>query len=296
MDATAHPPASIEKQVINAAGSGIDPMLAAIMGQGGFGGGNNNLLWILLLLFGRGGWGGFGGGAGACAGLTEQSIVTSKDVTAQLTAFQSWASTNAAQLAQQLCTSTASITAAVSALTPQMMSQFNAMQQSNSAAFGLVGQGINGLEKSLDTGFAATNLGICQTQNLIQSTACDNKTTTIAQANELSKQLAACCCENRLAIANQNALIERNTAAVQNQINMQTCEIKQSISTDGQATRALINDLRLAEVQEELNSTKAALSACQASANNASQLQTAVSTILAHCGCGGNGNGNNSRV
>lgn len=98
---------------------------------------------------------------------------------------------------------------------------------------------------------------------------------------------------------NQNALIERNTAALSNQINMQTCEIKQAISTDGQATRALINDLRLAEVQEELASTKAALAACQASANNASQLQTAVSTILSHCGCGGNGNGNgngNGRV
>lgn len=177
-----------------------------------------------------------------------------------------------------------------------MMSQFNAMQQSNAAAFGLVGQGINGLEKTLDTGFAATNLGICQTQNLIQSTACDNKTTTIAQANALSQQLAACCCENRLAISQQNALIESKTATLQNQINMQTCEIKQAISTDGQATRALINDLRLAEVQEELASTKAALAACQASANNASQLQTAVQTILAHCGCGGNGNGHGNSV
>jgi hypothetical protein len=112
---------------------------------------------------------------------------------------------------------------------------------------------------------------MCQTQNLINATSADSNFKNAQQFCDLAKQLAACCCENRLAIANQNALIERNTAAIQssaaahyaalaNQLNMQTCEIKSAISADGQATRALIQANETDRLRSELADAKVQIS------------------------------------
>lgn len=337
MDAATHTHSTeavpgIQKQVINTAGSGVDPMLLAMSGQGGMFGGNNCWLPLLFLLFGRGGFGGWGGGVNGQAGafaaeaVAAQSIVTPKDTNAQLAAFQNWAASNAQALATQICgidksicCSSRDIIAAVNALTPQMYQSFATLTQGMTQGFASQAQqacataaatnanitqtgnglmmsikdgffaaeksldaGINGIEKSLDTGFSQAAIAQCQTQNLINTTSCDNKTTTVLQANELSKQLAACCCENRLAIANQNALIERNTAAIQNQVNLQTCEIKQAIAADGQATRALINQNTLDQVRAELADAKAQLSNCQQNQALRATTDAQTAAILAH--------------
>jgi hypothetical protein len=321
MDTTTHPGIDTLK-IVNtipdaAASRGVDPLTAAMLGGGNrgglFGSGGNDIMSLLVGAFlfggrglgGLGGWGGVGpaaAGAGAFAAeaVAAQSIFTPKDTAAQLNTFQSWAQTNAATLAQQLCTSSANIISAVNGVNQQMFQAFVAQAQAQTAQLNnmqatLTAQetvnanainahintmednlnnDIHDVEKSISAGFSAGQLAECQTQNLVQSTAANTNQLTAMQFCQLARQLAECCCENRLAIANQNALIERNTAAVQNQasanyaalsnqLNMQTCEIKQAISSDGQATRALINDNRMQDLQAQLNDTKAALNNSQ---------------------------------
>jgi predicted transcriptional regulator len=122
---------------------------------------------------------------------------------------------------------------------------------------------INQVQSTIAAGFSAGQLSECQTQNLINMVGATN-TAAIQQAitsgnYALATQIANCCCENRLAIANQNALIERNTAALSNQINIQTCDIKSAIATDGQATRALLNDQRITDLESQLADQKSAV-------------------------------------
>ena len=277
-------------------------------GGGLFGGNGGGLLPLLIGAFLFGGRGGLLGGAGvgpagagafAAESVAAQSIFTPKDTSLQLSSFQNWAQSNATALATQLagidkslCCSSRDIIAAVNALTPQVFQSFAAQSTQMLTGFNNVTSEINGMEgelqnhiaearnavsagffnveKTLDSGFAATALANCQTQNLIQSTGCDVKTSSLQSFAAMAQQLAACCCENRLAVANQNALIERNTAAINaqsasqyaalaNQLNMQTCEIKQAISADGQATRALIQANELDALRTELADAKAAL-------------------------------------
>jgi hypothetical protein len=143
---------------------------------------------------------------------------------------------------------------------------------------------IHDVEKQLAAGLAAQQLAECHTQNLISSSKADSDFKNASQFCALAKQLAECCCENRLAIANQNALIERNTAALSNQMSTQTCEIKQAISADGQATRALIQQINTDNIQAQLADAKAAL--------RDQQIIAACAHRHHHGGGNGNGNGN----
>ena len=75
-------------------------------------------------------------------------------------------------------------------------------------------------------------------------------------------------------IAGQNAMMAQNAQCC--------CEIKQAINADGSATRALINDIRLSELNAQLTDAKLAnsnlIQTNQLNANNATQ----TSTILQH--------------
>lgn len=307
---------------------GTDPMLAAALARDGgglFGGGGNGLMALLLgaFLFGGRNGGFFGGGNSGVGGdaLAAQSLVTPKDTNNQLAAFQAWAAANAQTLSTQLCTSSAAITSAVNALTPQMFQSFASQAQQMCSGFHNVVQeigeaegelqnhigdlrnatmaGFANTDKSLDAGFAAAALANCNTQNLINSTSCDVKFTTAQQFTALAQQLANCCCENRLAVANQNALIERSTAAIQtsaaanyaalaNQLNMQTCDIKQAILADGAATRALIQANETDRLREQLADAKTALSNCQQTGAISGianvYTQQVLAAIAANCG------------
>lgn len=279
--------------------SGIDPALLAIGNQGMFGGANG-LLPLLIGAFLFGGRGGLFGGNGVNAGagafaaeaVAAQSIFTPKDTSLQLNSFQNWAQNNATQLAtgiagidKSICCSSRDIIAAVSALTPQMFQQFAAQaMQSCQQTAGIndnINRGFTGLHdevitaigqtnSSVAAGFAAGALAECQTQNLVNATSADVNFKTASGFQALAAQLAACCCDNRLAVANQTALIERNTAQINaqsaaqfasltNQLNMQTCEIKQAIAADGQATRALIQANTVSDLQAQLNDAKSAV-------------------------------------
>lgn len=314
MDATTtYPTPTIGKMHIDAATpTGTDPLALAMLSgnRGGmFGNGENGgLLMLLLLAMFRGNGGFLGNGGGDAAA---QALSTSKDVMAQLNTFQSWAANNATQIQQaicgidkSLCSSTGQIVQAVNALTPQMYQAFANQTAVLTTMNQNIGDRLNNINSDLTTttqllskqisevsaasamatanGFAAGALAECQTQNLVNTTASQTQFNTAQGFTNLSQRLSDCCCENRLAIANQNALIERNTAALSNQMSMQTCEIKQAISADGQATRALIQANQLDEVRQQLADAKAQVS-------NLSQ----TAAIIAAIGNGkGNGNGN----
>jgi hypothetical protein len=73
------------------------------------------------------------------------------------------------------------------------------------------------------------------------------------------------------------------TLQQQNMVQAQCCcEIKQAISTDGQATRALINDIRLAELQSELADTKNSLSNANQTLVFDGKLNAMATTIITH--------------
>jgi hypothetical protein len=273
--------------------SGLDPALMAMLqNQGGGLGGNNSMIWILLLLFSRGGLGGFGQGGDA---LAASAITSAKDVSQQLNTFQSWAASNAQQLATQLCTSTASITAAVNALTPQMFQSFAALTQSTNQGFSAMqlqhATDAAAAVNQMNQGFAAASADRANQFAAVNLAACNN-------TFSLSKQLAECCCENRLAIANQNSLIERNTAQIQKDIALQSCELKTTIHEDGQATRSLIEANRIAMLQQELADAKVALSNCQQTGNFSNilnvQAGNIISAVKAACTCCDR-NGNSSK-
>jgi hypothetical protein len=282
MDTSVSP---IHKLVIGDTGgtnslASLAPLLASMGGKsdgGMLGGGGLLPLLIGAFLFGGRGIGGMlgGGAAAGVAGVAAlEGITTPKDVSQQLNTFQSWAAANAQTLSTQIGTTSAAITAAVTSLTPQMYQSFANAAAVASEQFETVNGNVSRVDASIRDGFAATQLQFqgtaaaaaldnCKIAAASQLEAAKNTSAMVLAVKDgdcdLSKQIASCCCENRLAIANQNALIERNTAALSNQLNMQTCEIKGAISSDGQATRALITGNAFAELQGQLADSKSAI-------------------------------------
>ena len=67
--------------------------------------------------------------------------------------------------------------------------------------------------------------------------------TIMETGNSIQRQLADCCCENRLAMANLGAQMDR-----------QTCEITTAIHAEGEATRALMQANELQALRDKVSS------------------------------------------
>lgn len=65
--------------------------------------------------------------------------------------------------------------------------------------------------------------------------------TIMGTGNQLSRQLADCCCEQRLATANLGAQMDR-----------QTCEITTAIRAEGEATRALMQANEIQSLRDKV--------------------------------------------
>lgn len=65
--------------------------------------------------------------------------------------------------------------------------------------------------------------------------------TIMGTGNQLSRQLADCCCEQRLATANMGAQMDR-----------QTCEITTAIRAEGEATRALMQANEIQSLRDKV--------------------------------------------
>lgn len=66
--------------------------------------------------------------------------------------------------------------------------------------------------------------------------------TILQTGNSLQKQIGDCCCENRLAVANLGAQMDR-----------QTCEITSAIKAEGEATRALMQADTIQRLRDQVN-------------------------------------------
>ena len=65
--------------------------------------------------------------------------------------------------------------------------------------------------------------------------------TVMGTGNDLSRQLGDCCCENRLAVANLGAQMDR-----------QTCDITTAIKAEGAATRALLQENAIQALRDQI--------------------------------------------
>ena len=83
-----------------------------------------------------------------------------------------------------------------------------------------------------------TNIG-----NGICSLGYEMQINVTTEGRNLSEQLAACCCENRLATANLAAQIDR-----------QTCDITTAIHAEGEATRSLIQTNEIQALRDKVSS------------------------------------------
>lgn len=120
-------------------------------------------------------------------------------------------------------------------------------------------EAVRGVDRTVVNGFSAQALAECKTQHLVDSTSCEVKTLLQEKAYQLSKEIAECCCESRLAIEQTKNLIESKTAFLSHQLDKQTCELKEAICNDGQKTRDLINANRTLDLLSENNDLKSAV-------------------------------------
>lgn len=187
----------------------VTPMYGG--GNGGFGGFGNDWGWIiLLLLFANGGWGngfgGFGGGIGSeIYPWMNQANLTSNG-------FQN----------QMLNDNVTSIRDGIAGLSTQLCNCCGDMQMSLANGFAGVEQGANARQiANMQTAFAGQ--------------------TAMAQGfNNVQSQLAECCCENRLGIANLGNTIISENCADRTQAMQNTRDI---IDSQTRSTQAVLDKL-----------------------------------------------------
>lgn len=98
-----------------------------------------------------------------------------------------------------------------------------------------IGNGICNLGYEMQGGFGQLGKEVALGQsNLNQA--------IMGTGNALSRQLGDCCCENRLAVANLGAQMDR-----------QTCEITTAIKAEGEATRALMQANTIQQLRDQVN-------------------------------------------
>lgn len=170
-------------------GSGFYPYPVYPMMNGGFGGGNGFLggdgIWLIVLLAliwgnnGNGGWGGFGGGNSFDNGYAWLSNGQKEIMQNTNTGFDTLHLSNQIEgtrdgiygLSNQLCNSTSDIVSAV------------------------------------NNGFSNAEVSANARQMADMQQNYNNQLSTLQSFNSLGSQLASCCCENRLGIANLNSTI-----------------------------------------------------------------------------------------
>lgn len=186
----------------------VTPMYGG--GNGGFGGFGNDWGWIiLLLLFANGGWGngfgGFGGVGGEIYPWMNQANLTSNG-------FQN----------QMLNDNVTSIRDGIAGLSTQLCNCCSDVQMSLANGFAGVEQGANARQiANMQTAFAGQ--------------------TAMAQGfNNVQSQLAECCCENRLGIANLGNTIISENCADRTQAMQNTRDI---IDSQTRSTQAVLDKL-----------------------------------------------------
>lgn len=237
---------------------GLDPnMVAAMMNnRNGYGDGFGGSAWwiIILLIFGWGGFGGFGGGfggRGSAQGLADLGNLVNSDAGREVIMNAIQGNATAiSQLASTVHCDVNALQAAIQSLSTQMCQLGNT-----------IGLGQRDIISAMQNGNTA-----------IMSKLCD------------------CCCENRLAIANQtntlqsainfvNSSVERGFAATNYAFADQTCQIKQAIAEQTRYIGDRFCDLEKREMARENRELRDQVQAFQLSASQQQQTANIVSQL-----------------
>lgn len=213
------------------------PMLGSYGDGGGFGGGATGL--ILGLILGRGGLGYGANGTGVDAVNTQlstiQNQISTSGLNSELDQLQS--SLNAANIANLQGIANNAL----------LYQNGNAAVQTSLANGNFTTlNSINGLGRDITASNTQALINTIQNFNAVNSNITNSANQIIAGQTALSSRMADCC-----------------------------CEIKGAIAADGSATRALINDLNVQNLRDQLNAANSKVS-------NNEQNQYLLSTILAH--------------
>lgn len=252
------------------------PVIMSGNNDGFLGGGGIGSLLIGALLFG-GGLGGFGRGAwGNVGGPAASAVATDIVLNPALTGIQN-----------------------------QISNLSNTVNQNE------ISSQIDVLGSSLNSGLANAQNGIRDNANLylsqsgqIQTSLASGNFTTLSSINGLGRDITAQ--NNQNSMLNLNSFNQLTTSMLQgfNEIGKDTanstnqiiagqtalaaqmaaccCEIKQAISADGAATRALINDLNVANLTTQLNDAKNQISNLNQTNTIQNALNAQSATIINH--------------
>ena len=114
--------------------------------------------------------------------------------------------------------------------------------------------GINGIDSALCQGFNGVNTAILQ-----------NGYNTQGAINELSHQLAQCCCDNKAAIADVKYAMATESCATRNTIQNTTRDILENANANSRAILDALNANYIRTLEQENNSLR--LSASQSAQN-----------------------------
>lgn len=179
----------------------VQPMYGGYGNGGGFGFGGD-WAWILLLLVLGGGWGGFGGFGGMGAGMWGMMdggfglypwLNNSQNI-------------NDGFREQMLNTNVTSIRDGVSNLSTQLCNCCGDIQLGMANGFNGVNNSVFGAQTAI-----SQQLNSNQLADLERSFAA--QTASTAGMNAIQGQLAQCCCDNRLATAQTQALVQSENCA-----------------------------------------------------------------------------------
>lgn len=98
-----------------------------------------------------------------------------------------------------------------------------------------IGNGICNLGYEMQGGFGQLGKEVALGQSNLNQTI-------MGTGNALSRQLGDCCCENRLAVANLGAQMDR-----------QTCEITTAIKAEAAATRAMLQEDTIQRLRDQVS-------------------------------------------
>lgn len=207
---------------------GLDPnmVMAMMNNRNGFGGEGGWFMWVIFLFFLMG-WGGngFGFGNRNGQGLADLGNLVNNDAGREL-----------------------------------LMQAING----NGAAIGQLATTLNCDVNAINSALNGINSAICQVSNSVglNSQAIIN---AIQSGNcSIARQLSECCCENRLAVANQtntlqnainfvNSSVERGFASTAYETAAQTCALQKSIDDGINKVLAGQQDALLREMQNKID-------------------------------------------
>lgn len=220
--------------------------IKAITGGNGDGdndglGGDNGILWLLLFIIlggfgGNRGWGGGGSGGGYGAGSIGGN---------ELYPWLNQSEQISGGFAQQaLGYNVQGIQSAIAALSQQLCGCCGDMQMAVANGFAgtnaNVAAGFNGVNAAMAAGFAGVEAGANARATAAMQQAFAQQAATTQGFTGLQAQLADCCCENRLATANQTATILAENCADRAAI---SDGVRDIIASQTAGTQAIIDKL-----------------------------------------------------